>query len=118
VSGCNCNGVDCGSIPLELGDCEAAHADCGQGDGCVGLSLLACQNNITCMPINGAKLGMNNMGDCMEKADFVDCGDAMICADVLTWGCDINATQYLFSNSCLPDGFMPCDGPNNPVPDC
>jgi hypothetical protein len=117
VSGCNCNGDDCMSLPLELEECQAAHADCGEEpDGCVGLDVQACSDNNLCMTIFGSALGMNNQGDCLEKADFLGCDDAMLCAEVLTWGCDINATPYLFGNSCLPEGFMPCDGPGNNIP--
>jgi hypothetical protein len=117
VSGCNCNGADCQNIPLELADCEAAHANCdGQPDGCAGLDVMACQNDNACMPINGAML--NPMADCLEPSGFVACGDSAICAEVLTWGCDQNDTQYLFFNSCLPEGFVPCNGPNNDPPEC
>jgi hypothetical protein len=119
VSGCECMGLDCNAIPFDLDECEAAHADCGgQPDGCAELDLAACQNNNSCMPINGAKLGQSNQGQCMEPSAFLACTDSMLCAEVLTWGCDINATKYLFFNSCLPDGFMACDGPNLDPPPC
>jgi hypothetical protein len=64
------------------------------------------------MPINGSMLG--NGGTCIAEAEFVDCADLALCDDALTWGCDGNATKYLFYSSCLPVGFVPCDGPNLP----
>ena len=118
VSGCNCVGTDCGNIPIELGDCEAAHADCGMGDACADLGLEACQNSQGCMPINGAKLEGGNLNQCLEEPAFIECSEQLFCAEVLTWGCDINATKYLFFNSCLPQGFMPCNGPNGDPPPC
>lgn len=118
VSGCNCNGADCPNIPLELADCELAHANCGQPDGCVGLDLAACENDNACMPINGAKLVQSNMGQCVEPPGFVGCADAGFCGGALTWGCDPNANKYLFFNSCLPDGFGPCMAPVVDPPEC
>jgi hypothetical protein len=117
VSFCNCNGVDCQDLPLELNDCELAHADCdAQPDGCAGLDVEACANDNTCMSIDGSMV--NEMAMCLEKSDFVACADAAICGQVLTWGCDPNATPYLFFNSCLPEGFVACEGPDFDLPEC
>jgi hypothetical protein len=113
LSGCQCVGTDCGNLYMEPAECENAYADCGGQPGpCADLNLQMCQNNMACMPINGQMLVESNQGICLEQSEFIACDEQAFCAEVLTWACDINATKYLFNNSCIPDGFMPCDPPN------
>jgi len=121
VSGCECIGPDCGSLPLELGDCEIAHADCPvvpPPDGCQLYKEDECMLHLQCMAIEGDELLPLGDGYCADKSKFLGCGDSVPCLAVLTWGCGPNDEVAQFPSACLPPGWVQCDPPIVDPPPC
>jgi hypothetical protein len=114
--GCECVGADCGALFDSNDACEAAYADCKQGDGCAGLGLEACIAAPMCQPISGAKLEMlGNVGWCAGEQIYLGCSSDEFCGDAISFACpDGEDVIFQTNDTCLPDvGYAACNAPDD-----
>ncbi len=78
------------------------------GLACADLDEKACAADPACMVIAGAPIDVPNA--CTKPSLFLECTDAMICGDAITYACPEGTKDvHLFLDTCIPAGFVPCD---------
>ena len=84
----------------------------GMGVDCSMLGPNQCKAEPMCMAIQGQKQNTQKM--CLQKVMFYDCAPAGACGDAITVACDpmvMPPEPVQFPDTCIPDGWMPCDFP-------
>lgn len=78
------------------------------GLACADLDEKACAADPACMVIAGAPIDIPNA--CTKPSIFLECTDAMICGDAITYACPEGTKDvYEFLDTCIPADFVPCD---------